>query len=219
MKKILGVILIVFMGVMISSSAAYGPDNKVVTSPSTEMKQLMKKYDVRDINNVDSETRESIISEFDNVVESDYKYVKLFDVTKSSGLSENQIKSLLPDNLKQLSTEIYNIDNSSEKIRRVNAIYLISQIKIFTGNGKYIPGNNLFGIRKGIKFDNKLKVYNSLTDSLYDYSAFLRLHIVNYKDYSDTRKSVCFIASRGEFPLKWIESTYNICIDLNNQCK
>lgn len=70
------------------------------------------------------------------------------NVTMRSGLSESQIRSILPSRMKELSSTIYQIENSN---RPINALFLASIVKEETGNGTsnaYRNRNNVGGIMK-----------------------------------------------------------------------
>lgn len=75
------------------------------------------------------------------------------DVSVISGLSENQIKNILPTRMKPLANTLYRIEHSKKPI---SAIFLASVIRLETGNGtsySYRARNNVGGImgRKGLR--------------------------------------------------------------------
>ncbi len=92
------------------------------------------------------------------------------DVRVKSGLTEQQIKNLLPKNMKQLSSTIYKIENSS---RPINSHFLSSVVKLESGNGtsySYRNRNNVGGImgRNGLrKFASKEQSLYYMQDFLY----------------------------------------------------
>lgn len=69
------------------------------------------------------------------------------DVTMISGLSEQQIADRLPDRLRFTAHKLYSIENSD---RPINALFLISIMRLETGNGtsnKFRYLNNVGGMR------------------------------------------------------------------------
>ena len=222
MRKLKKLLFIIGIAAITLTSSMHGDairkkDNKIFQSPKYAMESAINRYsDKEDESSFDK--RREVLKMFELSTREEFEHIDFGDVSRSSKLSVEEIEKLLPDNLKQLSGYIY-LRDTIEGPDKINAIYLISQIKIFTANGNKIYGNNLFGVRnRAGSREGKLKVYNSYLDSLNDYIYFLHKRIINLTPDAYDERTVAYICYMADFPYDWAVTTYQICIDLNNQC-
>lgn len=127
------------------------------------------------------------------------------DVTVISGLSEKQIKELLPNKLKVLSKGLYNIEHSKKPI---NAIFLSSVIRLETGNGTsylYRVKNNIGGVKGRYGY----RMFNTKEQCLYYMQDFL------YRGYiKQNRKSVWRIGQKYCVGGSWAKQVHSIALDM-----
>lgn len=185
-----------------------------VEDPMACMLEVCNNHGVTPDLMVTEQAKNKILDEFDSKVKKDFKYVDWGDLTKPSGLHVDEIRKILPENLKDYAQSVYLAERDSKY--PLNAIFILSLMKQESDGGNSNIAktkNNLFGIG-AYDYDTNQAMTFKTTDECIKYLC----ELLHTRYFTEDAKSKSLPMVNKDYCSKqnWCSSIMRMGINLND---